>query len=338
MSFNQLRIGAAERILDPDIEIVDAHHHLFKRPALTYMFEDYLVDASAGHRIVATVYVETQAFAARRGPELFRPLGEIEFANGVGAIGASGLYGDCRICAAIVGYTDFRAGDAVGAYLDRAMCLAPERFRGVRQIAIDDPTTAPYRFIPVAPPRGLLKHPEFRRGFRHLSPRGLCFEAAVFHHQLHDVYDLADAFPDTTIIVNHCGQAMMMEMDEAARNEAFGAWRSALRDCAKRPNILCKVGGLGLPFWGFGFEERADPIGYGELATAWRPFVETTIELFGVDRCMMESDYPIDSRSGGFVPLWNALKHIVRASGPDEKAALFRRTAARVYAIDLPNA
>jgi L-fuconolactonase len=338
ISFKQLGLGAHEEILDPDMQIIDAHHHLFKRPALTYMFEDYLADANAGHRIVATVYVEASAFYRAQGPEHLRPLGEIEFANGTGAIGASGLFGDCRLCAAIVGYTDFRAGDAIEAYLDRAVGLAPDRLRGIRQVAIDDPTSAPYRYIPLAPPRGLLKHSDFRRGYRHLSRYGLCFEAAVFHHQLADVQDLADAFPETTIVINHCGQAMLMEMDGAARNEAFAAWASAMRACAKRPNILCKVGGLGLPFWGFGFEERADAIGYEELASAWRPFVETTIECFGADRCMMESDYPIDGRSGGFVPLWNALKHIVRAASLDEKTALFRHTAARVYGIDLQNA
>src|SRR2546422_6802244 len=137
MTHRQLHVGRDEPIIDPDIPIIDAHHHLFDRPALRYMLDEYLADVRAGHRIVASVYVETQAFARPGGPEVLRTLGEIEFANGVGAMGASGVYGDCRVAAAIVGYADLRFGDAVGEMLDRALALAPERFRGVRQITIE---------------------------------------------------------------------------------------------------------------------------------------------------------------------------------------------------------
>ena len=126
---------------------------------------------------------------------------------------------------------------------------------------------------------------------------------------------------------------MAMDMDEDARAKVLRTYRDLMFDLARRPNVHCKVGGLGMPFWGFRFEERQDPIGYEELATAWRPYVETAIEAFGADRCMMESNYPMDGRSGGFVPIWNALKHIVRAASPDEKDALFHGTAARVYRI-----
>jgi len=127
-----------------------------------------------------------------------------------------------------------------------------------------------------------------------------------------------------------------MDMDEQARADVFRNYRESMFEVARRPNIYCKIGGLGMPFWGFRFEERDDPIGYQELATTWRPYVETCIEAFGVDRCMMESNYPPDGRSSGFVPLWNALKHIVRGASSSEKAALFHGTAARVYRIDLP--
>jgi predicted TIM-barrel fold metal-dependent hydrolase len=321
MTLKHMYAGRGEPILEPDIPIIDAHHHLFDRPALRYMLGDYLQDVACGHRIVASVYVETQAFARTDGPEAMRPLGEIEFANGVAAMAASGVYGECRVNAAIVGYADLRLGDAVAEYLDAALALAPARLKGIRQVAIDDPS--------------VLKSPGFRLGFKHLGPRGLAFDAAVFHHQLGDVADLADAFPDTTIVLNHMGQAMGLDTDATGRKAVFNAWRDALRDLARRPNVMCKVGGLGLPFWGFGLEERDDPIGYLELANTWRPYVETAIELFTAQRCMMESDFPPDGRSCGFVPLWNALKHVVRAASCEDKAALFHGTAARVYGIDL---
>jgi predicted TIM-barrel fold metal-dependent hydrolase len=332
----QLLAGREEPILDPDIRIIDSHHHLFDRPPLRYMLEEYLADATAGHRIVASVYLETMAFARPDGPELLRPLGEIEFANGIGAIGASGVYGDCRVCAAIIGHADMRLGDPVAELFDRALDLAPARFRGVRQVSIDDPSDAPYRFITHRPPRGVLQSPGFRPAIRQLARRGLTFDAAMFHHQLQDLMDLADAVPEVTIVLNHCGHAMAMDMDAPQRAEVFRHYRDMLFAVARRPNVMCKIGGLGMPFWGFGFETREDPVGYLDLATAWRPYVETTIAAFGVERCMMESNFPPDGRSGGFVPTWNALKHIVRAASRDEKNALFHDTAARVYRINLP--
>jgi predicted TIM-barrel fold metal-dependent hydrolase len=333
----QLLVGRDEPIIDPEIRIIDAHHHLFHRPPLRYMLDDYLADAQAGHRIVASVYVETLAFARPDGPDLLRPLGEIEFANGIGAICASGVYGDCRVCAGIVGHADMRLGDAVADLLDRALDIAPERFRGVRQVAIDAPTEAPYRFIANRPPRGVMQSAGFRPAFRQVVKRGLTFDAAVFHHQLPDVIDLADAFPEATIVLNHCGHALGMDLDEQGRAEVFRAYRGLLFEVARRANVFCKVGGLGMPFWGFRFEEREDPVGYQDLATAWRPYVEAAIEAFGAGRCMMESNFPPDARSGGFVPTWNALKQIVRAASPADKHALFYGTAARAYRLNLPD-
>jgi predicted TIM-barrel fold metal-dependent hydrolase len=332
--FKQLLVGRNEEILEPDIPIIDAHHHLFTRPGLRYLLDEYLADARAGHRVVATVYMEIHSFARPDGPELLRPLGEIEFANGVGAMCASGNYGHCRVAAGIVSHADLRVGDAIAPFLDQAMALAPQRFRGVRQVACDDPSEGFYRWITNRPPRGLYLSPGFRPAFRHIVDRGLTFDAALFHHQIPDVIELADAFPDATIVLNHCGHVMAMDMDESARATVFGEYRRLMFELARRTNVQCKVGGLGLPFWGFPFIDRQGPVGYRELAEVWRPYVETSIEAFGAHRCMMESNFPQDGRSAGFVPLWNALKHIVRHATPTEKAALFHGTAARVYRVD----
>jgi len=332
---SKLLEGRDEPIIDPDIPIIDAHHHLFDRPPLRYMFEEYLADIQAGHNIVASVYIETQAMARPDGPEVLRPIGEIEFANGVAAMSASGIYGPSRVAAAIVGYADLRAGDRVSEMLDRALSVAPERFRGIRQITIEHPSEVPYRYITHRPPRGIMQSSEFRPGFRQLAKRGLSFDAAVFHNQLPEIADLADAFPDTTIVLNHLGLAMALEMDDQSRQEVFRNWRDNLHELARRSNVVCKIGGFGMPFWGFGLEKRTDPVGYVELAVLWKPYVEVAIEAFGADRCMMESNYPPDARSCGYVPIWNALKHIVRSYSADEKNALFHGTAARVYRIDI---
>jgi L-fuconolactonase len=332
----QLYAGRDEAILDPDLPIVDAHHHLYHRPPLRYLLDEYLADAGAGHRIVASVYCEILAFARKDGPEVLRPLGEIEFANGMGAMAASGVYGDCRACAGIVGHADLRLGDSIGELLDRALAAAPQRLRGIRQVTVEPCNEADFRFITHRPPSGVMRHPNFHDGMRQLQARGLVFDAAVFHHQTADVATLADAFPAMTIVHDHMGTAVPQADGEAAGRQAFVEWRDAMRELARRPNVVCKVGGLGLPFWGFGFHERTAPIGYQELAAAWKPFVETSIELFGPERCMMESNFPPDGRSAGFVPLWNALKHLTRDCSPQDRAAMFHDTAVRVYRLDLP--
>lgn len=326
--------GSIEEVLDPEIPIVDAHHHLFDRSRRRYLLEDYLADASAGHNIVSSVYVETLAMARIDGPELLRPLGEVEFANGVGAMSASGNYGPCRVAAAIVGYADLTAGDKVGELLDRCLQAAPDRFRGIRQLTMEHPDPNTWRFVTNPPKPGIMQSPGFRPAFLHLAPRGLSFDAAVFHHQLPDLAEIASSFPDTTIVLNHLGQAMALDKDESTRAEIFSDWRAAIFEIAQRPNVVCKIGGLGLPFWGFGFEARGGNASSRELATAWRPYVETAIEAFGADRCMMESNFPIDERACGFVSLWNALKLIVKDASDVEKRALFHGTATRVYHLD----
>ncbi|MFF5233532.1 amidohydrolase family protein [Dactylosporangium sp. NPDC000521] len=189
------------------------------------------------------------------------------------------------------------------------------------------------RYLPHQAPPRLLADPAFRTGFRHLAQRGLSFDAALFHHQLPDLADLADAFPNASIVLNHCGLPATLDAAAAGSAAVFNDWRQALREVARRPNIICKISGFGLPFYGFGFDTRTDTVGHRELAAAWTPYVETAIEVFGAGRCMMASDYPADSQSSGFVPLWNALKFIVRSATAEEKAALFHDTAQRVYRI-----
>jgi len=328
--------GRAEPILDPDLPIIDAHHHLRIRPVQRYMLEEYLADVQTGHNIVASVYVESRSFVRPDGPEALRPLGEIEFANGVGAMGTSGFFGLPNVCAAIVGYADFRAGDAVAAFFDGALQIAPNRFRGVRQVTMEPPTDALYRLFPHPPPRGIMASSGFDAGFAHLAPRGLTFDAAVFNHQLGEVTALADRFPDTTIILNHMGTVLAMDMSDEEKQDAFRQWKVDLHELARRENIYCKVGGLGVPFWDLGFIAREEAATSVELAAAWKPHVETAIEAFGTDRCLMESNFPPDGESCGYVPLWNAMKRITTSFSSGEKAALFHGTAAKVYRIDLP--
>jgi L-fuconolactonase len=332
-SIPRAKEGRDEAIIDPELPIIDAHHHLFDRDHHRYMIEDYLEDAALGHRILATVYVETLSMARPSGPETLRPIGEVEFANGMGAMADSGNYGPCRVAAAIVGYADMRLGDRVAETLDRALSVAPDRFRGVRQVALANADPSVLRFMTNPPPKDLFAESAFGLAFRHLEPRGLSFDAAVLHPDLPKVSKLAAAFPATIILLNHTGLAMANGLSPSGRKDIFEAWRLNMRELARHENVFCKIGGLGASYWGFGFMEQTTPVGHEELAQAWAPWVETAIEIFGATRCLMESNYPNDGRSCGFVPLWNAFKLITQQYSSEERQALFAGTASRVYRV-----
>jgi L-fuconolactonase len=325
--------GRDEPIVDPALPIIDTHHHLFIRPGISYMLSEYLADVGAGHDIRASVYVETRFMSRPDGPEVLRPLGEIEFANGIGAMGASGFFGPCRVAAAIVGHADLSLGAGVGVLLDRALAAAPDRFRGVRQITMTHSDPRVFGHLASPPPQGVMQLPGFRTGFRELAPRGLSFDAAILHHQLPELIELADEHPDTVIVLNHMGLALNLDPSDQARAVVFAEWRRELGDLARRPNVVCKIGGLGSSYWGFGFDTKEGPATSTQLAETWRPWVETAVAAFGPDRCMLESNYPPDGRSCGFVPLWNALKLCLQGYSEAEKAAIAYGTAARVYRI-----
>ncbi len=332
----KLRERDDEEILEPDLLIVDSSHHLYDRQSLRYMIQDYVANANAGHKVVASVYIETREMTRADGPERLRPVGEVEFANGVAAMAASGRYGSCKVAAAIVGYADLTAGACVAETLDGSMRAAPDRYRGVRQIAIDHPDASVLRNLTNRPRPDLLSSGGFSAGLAELAKRDLMFVATVLHWQLPLVAKLADEHPNLVIALEHTGLAVAMNAQSSDRRAVFDDWREKLRELARRPNVVCKIGGLGTVYWGFGFDGRTDPIGYAELATAWRPWVECAVEAFGPSRSMMESNFPSDARSCGFVPLWNALKHITSGCSVADKNALYHGTAARIHRIALP--
>lgn len=324
-----------EPILDPELPIVDAHHHLILNP-VRYMVEDFLQDANAGHNVIASVLVEMRLFERQTGPEALRPLGEVEFANGVGAMTATGAFGKCHVAAGIVGFADMRLGAGIAPLLDRCMDAAADRFRGVRQIVMEfDPNKEFPTVIGKRPPEGIVESDKFLPGLRELGKRGLTFDVAVFHYQLPRICEVVDAVPEVIFVLNHLGIASGFRLPEAERLQVFAEWRHNLRALAQRPNVVCKIGGLGLPHWGFDFASHDGPVGHEALAQAWAPYVETGIETFGADRCMMESNYPPDGRSCGYVPLWNALKYITAGCSAADKAALFHGTANRIYRLDI---
>lgn len=323
---------ADNAVVEPDLAIIDPHHHLLVHTGHRYLIEEFAADLASGHKVLASVYVECSAMLRRSGPVALRPVGEAEFVAGMAAMSESGHFGPTRICAAFVGAADFTLGDAVDEVLE-ALCVASGgRLRGIRGAAIWDADPSVNTGSRPFAPQGLLQDARYRAGVARLAARGLVYDAFQYHPQLAELCGLADAFEHLPIVVNHCGG--LLGIGPYAGPETFERWRTLVRATARRPNTLMKLGGLSARRCGFGFEQRATPAGAAELAALWRPYIETCIEAFGAERCMFESNFPPDRVAGDYRTVWNALKLTAAGCSASEKAALFCGTARRIYHIE----
>jgi predicted TIM-barrel fold metal-dependent hydrolase len=269
-----------------------------------------------------------------KGPEAFRPVGEVEFANGVAAMSASGGYGKALICAGIVSHVNLLLGEAAKAVLEAEITAGQGRFRGIRHSSAwdADPNVAG---MYATRPKGLLLDSTFRKGFGCLAPLGLSFDAWLFQPQIGELADLARAFPDTRICLDHCGGPVGIGSYAGRREEIFAAWKAAIHEVAKCPNVQVKLGGLAMRLLGYDFHERPKPPSSEDAASAWRPYIETCIDAFGPQRCMFESNFPPDKGQCSYQVIFNAFKRIAAQYSEAEKTALFAGTAARVYRLDL---
>ena len=320
-----------EEIIEPDLPIVDPHHHLVNRPETgRYLLPELLADIGTGHNITASVYLEWLSMYRAEGAVELRPVGEIEFANGVAAMSASGTYGETRVCAGIVGYADLALGAPVERVLEAMIGAGGGRFRGIRFITASHPDQAAWGSA-IIRPEGLLMDPKLREGFSRLAPLGLSFDAWMYHTQLGELVGLARAFPETPIVLDHVGGAIGLGRYAGRRDEVFAEWGARIRELAACPNVHIKLGGLGMRMFGFTLHTRELPPSSEELAAAWRPYIETCIAAFGPDRAMFESNFPVDKGSCSYAMLWNAFKRITAGCSAAEKQALFAGTATKFY-------
>jgi L-fuconolactonase len=327
-----LATAQPEAILDPDLPIVDPHHHLWVRDGHRYLLDELLTDLNTGHNVVATVFEECHSMYRADGPAEMRPVGETEFVAGIAAMSASGSYGKTRVAAGIVGAADLTLGDRIEPVLVAQIRAGGGRFRGVRH-------SAGFDADPIIGNSGtgaelhLYQRPDFRAGLARLSGLGLSFDAWLYHPQLADVIELARAFPATPMVMGHVGGFLGYGAYAGRRDEQFAGWRRAVAELATCPNVVVKLGGMVNRGAAFDFHAAANPPTSEVMANAWRPFVETCIELFGARRCMFESNFPVDKMAVGYAALWNAFKRIVSGVSLDEKRALFAGTAARIYRL-----
>lgn len=325
-----------EDVFDPELAIVDPHMHLWQhKTGYTYFVEEFAQDVKAsGHNVQATVYVECHSMYRAHGPEPLKPVGETEFAVGMAAMAESGKYTGCHVAAGIVGFADLTQGERTRETLQAHVQAANGRLRGIRQRAKWDADPRVCGAVSADRP-GLYLDPTFGRGLDLLTDMGLAFDASIYHPQLPDVVALARAHPAASIVLIHSGSPVGHSSYAGKEAEVHANWLAGMRELATCPNVTVKMGGLLMCLANFDFTRAERPPTSEELAVLWRPFIEPCIELFGAERCMASSNFPVDKAGLTYRTLWNTFKRICAACSPEEKRQIFSGTARRVYRLPL---
>jgi predicted TIM-barrel fold metal-dependent hydrolase len=329
-----------EEIVSPNIPICDPHHHLWDKrksriPYQRYLLDELLEDINSGHNVRSTVFIEAESMLRVSGPGEMKSVGEVEFVQGTSAMSSSGLYGDVKVAASIIGSADLNLGEGVRPVLIALQEASPNRFRGIRHRLTWDP----HPELAVSSSRGggaQMQTDQFRTGAKVLADMEMSLEGWMYHHQLTELADLASAIPDLTIILNHIGGLLRTGPYLGKDAETISTWKEGIAAVAACPNIIVKLGGMGMPMMGFDWHAREVPIGSDELATEMEPFISYCIDHFGPDRCMFESNFPVDKVSFSYQVMYNAFKKITSDFDQSAIKSMFHDTAARVYKLSTP--
>ncbi len=350
-SGNEWLALTTEDTLEPEIPICDPHHHFWvQRPEPVdyqrYLLEDLVGDINSGHNVRSTVFIEARSSYRTGGPEELRPVGEVEFVQAIADAGATGQYGPGRPAHGIIGRADLKLGEAVRPVLEALQEASPNRFRGIRHSVGWDPSPE----LDNREVEGCLLREDYRAGARALADMGLVLENSLYFPQLDDLASFANAVPEVTIVLNHLGGFCRIGPYAPDRSEGrnsnpvssgpvsddavMAEWRRGIAAAAACPNIVMKLGGIGMPRIGFDWHKRETPVGSEEIADSIAPIIHYLIEQFGSSRCMFESNFPVDKVSFSYHVLFNAFKRVSAGYSPSERADMFHDTAARVYRLD----
>lgn len=323
-----------EEPIDAQIAIVDPHMHFLHRGDNRYFVEEFARDvAQSGHNVEATVAIECHAMYRSAGPEELRCVGETEFFVGMAAMSESGMYTRARGAAAIVPFADFTLGERVRPVLEAHIAAGNGRVKGIRHASKWD--ADPVVRGTYGPGRGgLYREPAFHQGLKVATSLGLSLDASVYHPQIPDVTALARAQPDANIILIHSGSPVGHGSYAGRDQEIHRDWLRSMRELAQCPNVTVKMGGLLLCLRNFDFASAERPPTSEELARLWGPYVEGCLELFGPQRCMVSSNFPVEKAGFSYGTVWNMYQRLTAGYSPDEKAAIFAGNAKRIYRFE----
>jgi predicted TIM-barrel fold metal-dependent hydrolase len=321
-----------EEIIDPARPICDPHHHLWDRNGSRYLLDEILDDINAGHRIVSTVFVECDSMFNIDAPAHLAPVGETEFVQGVAAMSSSGQYGECRVADGIVSFADLTLGDGVREVLEAHLAVAPRRFKGIRHAAswhVSDEIRNSHS----GPVEHQMLKDDFQAGFEVLGSMNLSFDAWCYHTQIDEFAELARSHPTVTIILDHFGGPLGIGPYRGQGEAVFAEWRENISQLKDNKNVYFKLGGINMKINGFDWHKREVPANSDELVDRTARYYEHCIDTFGADRCMFESNFPVDRESVSYHVLWNAFKKMSAHRTEAEKERLFLGTATEAYRL-----
>jgi len=319
--------SVVEDVVDADAPIVDPHHHLWPAGgSLPYGLAELEADLGSGHNVVDTVFVECGAAYDRGAGDALAPVGETTFVTGEAE--RSGR----QVMGGIVAHADLRDASNLDAVFDAHEAAGHGRFRGIRH-AGSHALHPEVLTIPGGAPAGLYADQDFRAGVARLGERGLTYDTWHYHYQNRDFLDLARSVPSTTMVLDHFGTPLGVGPYESQREQIFEQWKSDIADIAACENVVAKIGGLAMPDNGFGWHTAERPPTSDEFIEAQGRYYLHTIEQFGPERCMFESNFPVDRFSLSYRTVWNAFKKLVADFSADERDAMLRGTATRIYRL-----
>lgn len=327
-----------ETIIDPDRRIIDPHHHLWrKRFNRDYLLADLWADTGSGHNIEQTIFIECSAFYDKDAAAHLQSLGETRSISEIAAHSQSAQNnpGDKSAITGIVAKVDLCLGEKpelLREIIQQHATLAGNLLKGFRHSGAHDPRPEDLTIAGRAPAY-LYGKESFRQGLRILGELGLTYDTWHYHHQNEDFCDLAEAVPDTTLILDHFGTPLGVGIYRGSRDAIFAQWKQDIKRLSRYPNVYAKLGGLAMPDNGFGWDKRDRPADSDELVRWQQKYYLHTIECFGPERCMFESNFPVDKLSISYPVVWNAFKKMVADFSEAEKHAMFYDTAARVYRL-----
>ena len=300
-----------------NIKIVDAHHHLwdlnnadtkyswlmvtegeaffgdYAAIRKSYLLEDYIEDAK-NQNIIKSVHVQAEH-------DDDKPVNETAWLQNLADTHSS------KLPNAIVAFADFSKNN-VSEILDAHQEY--KNTRGIRQILSYNKDEPKYSHAT----EDFMKNSSWVENFKHIRNRSLSFDIQIYKHQMEDAVNLANKYNDVLFILNHTGEPCYQS------KEYIESWEQNMTKLAKCENVVAKISGLGMfdPNW---------------TIDSTRIFVEKTIQIFGIERCMFASNFPVDKIFNTFDTYWNSFKEITKNYSENDKQLLFSSNAEKYYRI-----
>tara|TARA_B100001093_G_scaffold316138_1_gene301623 strand:- start:4091 stop:5098 length:1008 start_codon:yes stop_codon:yes gene_type:complete len=332
----QRKIFEDNLLYEPEREIIDAHHHLWKTGPMAESYEltKFRYDTGTGHNVVGTMFVECGVSYLDTGPDRFKPIGESRFARKNAEKSEIEAGPGKPPILGIVAYADLMQGKAAKDILLAQKEAAGEYFSGIRYATAFHPNP-PEGNRRIGQIKHIMLRDTFREGFSQLRDLNISYDAWLLYDQIPELIDLANKFEDIQIVLNHLGGPIGIGLTCVNREAVLSDWKTNLDELSKCENVNVKLGGLCMPITGWAWHERTENVDLQEIYDNQADFYKFVIDLFGPRRCMFESNFPIDRLSISYKTLWNLFKLIGLSYNECEKQYLFSKTCIETYRLKL---